>query len=50
MTVNNNCKKIYKGLNSRVYADFDNERVVDSDIVGLAQTDEIKNYMGKLSS
>ena len=47
MTVNNNCKKIYKGLNSRIFADFDNERSVDSDIVGLSQTDEIENYMGE---
>lgn len=42
-----NCQKIDKGLNSRIFADFDNERGVDSDIVGLAQTDEIKNYMGE---
>ena len=42
-----NCQKVDIGLNSRIFADFDNERVLDLDIVGLTQTDEIKNYMGE---
>lgn len=37
---------IYKSVNERVYADIDNERVVDFDIVGLTQSDELKDFFG----
>lgn len=46
MITNNIYKKVYKELNYRIFADFDNERVVDLDIVGLTQTNEVKNFIG----
>ena len=35
---------IYQGLNGRVFADFDNERVYDLDIVGLSKSNEIIDF------
>ncbi|EDZ1845493.1 hypothetical protein GN572_004834 [Salmonella enterica] len=37
----------YKGLEGRVFADFDNERIQDIDIVGLTQTDCVKAFSGE---
>ncbi|EAM2539658.1 TPA: hypothetical protein MZO93_003387, partial [Salmonella enterica] len=38
--------KIYKHVSERLYADIDNERVADIDIVGLTQSDEVKDFFG----
>lgn len=46
MAVNNIYRKVYKGLNDRIYADFDNERTIDLDVVGLTQSDEVRNFIG----
>ncbi|EPW8570695.1 hypothetical protein ACWQEN_000004 [Morganella morganii] len=35
-------------LENRIFADFDNERIKDIDIVGLTQTDYVKTFSGKL--
>lgn len=34
-------------MKNRIFADFDNERVQDLDIVGLSQTDYVKTFAGK---
>ncbi|CAM7832501.1 TPA: hypothetical protein N8123_004345 [Escherichia coli] len=50
MTVNNMTKHSleYYGLENRIFADFDNERVQDIDIVGLTQTDHVNTFSGEL--
>ncbi|MGJ0637307.1 hypothetical protein [Xenorhabdus bovienii] len=48
MIANNSSAEIYKGLHDRIYADFDNERVIDLDIVGLTQLDEVKDFSGNV--
>lgn len=37
----------YNGLENRIFADFDNERIQDVDVVGLTQTDYVKNFSGE---
>lgn len=37
----------YKGLNTRILVDIDNERPYDCDIVGLSKTDEAINFNGE---
>lgn len=38
---------IYHGLSGRLFADFDNERIQDRNIVGLSQSDEMINFDGR---
>ncbi len=38
--------KKYFGLNKRIYADIDNERV-EENIVGLSKSDFVKNFIGE---
>ncbi|MDF0607144.1 hypothetical protein HZU77_016115, partial [Neisseriaceae bacterium TC5R-5] len=44
---NHKITKKYKGLNERVYADFDNECIFDANIVGLTFTEEVENFHGE---
>lgn len=37
---------IYKPAEERIWADISNESNVDSDIVGLTQSDEVKDFFG----
>lgn len=37
---------IYKPAEERIWADISNESNVDSDIVGLTQSDEVKDFLG----
>lgn len=39
---------IYQSLNGRVFADFDNERVYDLDIVGLSKSNEMFDFEGNI--
>ncbi|EHT2455797.1 hypothetical protein KXE84_003992 [Escherichia fergusonii] len=49
MNVNNVMKNPLKNnrLEDRIFADFDNERIQDIDIVGLTQTDYVKTFSGE---
>ena len=42
----NTQQQVYRGLEGRIFADFDNERVFDFNIVGLSQTNEVLNFEG----
>ena len=44
--INKKCK--FVGLSNRIFADFDNERPYDENIVGISKYDEIKNFSGVL--
>lgn len=37
----------YRELSSRIYADFDNERPYELNVVGLSQTDYVIDFTGK---
>lgn len=37
---------VYKPKEARVFADFDNERPFDEDVVGLTKTDEVSLFGG----
>ncbi|WP_235212745.1 hypothetical protein [Burkholderia paludis] len=38
----------YVKINSRIYADFDNERPFDENIVGLSKTDDARDFDGNV--
>ena len=40
--------KKYKGLKNRILIDIDNERPYDYNIVGLSQSDEVRDFNGDI--